>query len=125
MIYVTGDTHMKIDINKLNTNNFPQQKQLTKKDFVIVCGDFGMVWNGGKEEKYWLNWLNENNFTTQNGSAFSNQAIKIILTNAFYIGEITHGSIINHNGKHEAIIDLDTFDSVQAQLAENRRNPYR
>ena len=30
MIYVTGDTHANIDINKLSTKKFPQQKTLTK-----------------------------------------------------------------------------------------------
>lgn len=29
MIYVTGDTHANIDIEKLNTTKFPQQKNLT------------------------------------------------------------------------------------------------
>ena len=37
MIYVTGDTHANIDIAKLNTTKFPQQKELTKNDFVIIC----------------------------------------------------------------------------------------
>ena len=64
MIYVTGDTHIPIDINKLNTKNFPQQKNMTKYDFVIVCGDFGGVWNGDNEEKFWLKWLRDKNFTT-------------------------------------------------------------
>jgi len=64
MIYVTGDTHIPIDINKLNAKNFPEQKTMTKNDFVIVCGDFGGVWNGDNEEKYWLKWLRDKNFTT-------------------------------------------------------------
>ena len=41
MIYVTGDTHANIDIEKLNTTKFPQQKTLTKDDYLIICGDFG------------------------------------------------------------------------------------
>ncbi|MCI5599128.1 MAG: metallophosphatase, partial [Ruminococcus sp.] len=48
MIYITGDTHQNIDISKLNTKNFPEQKELTKSDYVIICGDFGMVWNNSK-----------------------------------------------------------------------------
>ena len=39
MIYVTGDTHANIDIAKLNTTKFPQQKELTKNDFVIITLD--------------------------------------------------------------------------------------
>ncbi len=64
MIYITGDTHQSIDISKLNTKKFPEQKELTKSDYVIICGDFGMVWNNSKEEMYWRKWLEKKNFTT-------------------------------------------------------------
>ena len=62
MIFVTGDTHGEFD--RFNTENFPEQKELTKADYVIICGDFGGVWDGSKQEKYWLNWLNDKPFTT-------------------------------------------------------------
>lgn len=64
LIYITGDTHIPIDIHKLSIVNFPEQKQMTKNDFVIICGDFGGIWNRSEEEIYWLKWLNEKNFTT-------------------------------------------------------------
>lgn len=64
MIYITGDTHIPVDIQKLSTKHFPQQKELTKNDYVIICGDFGGVWDGSKEEKYWIKWLKSKNFTT-------------------------------------------------------------
>lgn len=64
MIYITGDTHIPVDIQKLSTKRFPQQKQMTKNDYVIICGDFGGVWDGNNEEKYWINWLKSKNFTT-------------------------------------------------------------
>lgn len=64
MIYITGDTHTPQDIHKLCTALFPAQKTLAKNDYVIICGDFGGVWNGGKEEMYSLNWLNKKNFAT-------------------------------------------------------------
>ena len=63
-IYITGDTHTPIDTHKLNTKNFPIQKELTKKDYVVICGDFGAVWNGSKSDEYWLKWYNTRNFTT-------------------------------------------------------------
>ena len=47
MIFVTGDTHGEHDIHKLNTIGFPEQKGLTRDDYVIICGDFGGVWNRG------------------------------------------------------------------------------
>lgn len=62
MIYITGDTHA--DFRRFSTDNFPEQKEMTKDDFVIVCGDFGGVWCDNREERYWLNWLNDKPFTT-------------------------------------------------------------
>jgi len=65
MIYITGDTHIPTeDVQKLSSKRFPEQKNLGKGDYVIICGDFGGVWNGSNEEKYWLNWLREKSFTT-------------------------------------------------------------
>lgn len=65
MIFVTGDCHA--DFRKFNTERFPRQKEMTKDDYVIICGDFGGVWSftgETPEEKYWLNWLNNKPFTT-------------------------------------------------------------
>lgn len=60
MIYITGDMHGSMEIGKrLNTKNFPEQKALTKEDYVIISGDFGVIWNLDKEDRFWLKWLNE------------------------------------------------------------------
>lgn len=64
MIYITGDTHIPVDVQKLSTKRFLEQKEMTKDDYVIICGDFGGVWDGSNEEKYWLKWLKNKNFTT-------------------------------------------------------------
>ena len=94
MIYVTGDTHGPKTLGhtgidgvsrRFKTIAFPEQKEMTKDDYVIVCGDFGCVFDydsrydptrsGFKdviglehgesdEEKYWLDWLDEKPFTT-------------------------------------------------------------
>lgn len=64
MIYITGDTHGNHDVDKLTVKKFPIQKDLTRDDYVIICGDFGCVWNGDKEDTYWLNWFEDKNFTT-------------------------------------------------------------
>lgn len=64
-IYVTGDCHSQFE--RFNTKNFPQQKAMNKDDYMIICGDFGGVWDVDKEgieEEYWLNWLNDKNYTT-------------------------------------------------------------
>lgn len=64
MIYITGDTHIPIDVTKLSSKRFLKQKDMTKEDYLIICGDFGGIFNGDNEEKYWLKWLSEKNFTT-------------------------------------------------------------
>lgn len=64
MIYVTGDIHGEHDIGKLNTENFPEQKSLSKDDFLLVCGDFGLVWDDSKQDMYWRRWLDNKPFTT-------------------------------------------------------------
>ncbi|MEJ8304647.1 metallophosphoesterase [Saccharibacillus sacchari] len=66
MIWVTGDVHGADRIGeRLNTRNFPQQKQMTKEDFVIVAGDFGLIWNLDAADRFWLKWLHKTKpFTT-------------------------------------------------------------
>ena len=65
MIYITGDTHS--DFSRFTEENFPIQSEMTKDDYIIICGDFGGVWTfeeESKREKEALDWLNNKNFTT-------------------------------------------------------------
>lgn len=64
MIYICGDTHGDYDFHKLNSTLFPDGKTLTKNDYVIVCGDFGAVWDKGKQDKYIQDWYNSKPWTT-------------------------------------------------------------
>lgn len=61
MVFVTGDCHA--EFHKFSTEEFPEQKAMTRDDTVIVCGDFGL-WHDDARERWWLNWLNEKPFTT-------------------------------------------------------------
>ncbi len=45
MIYVTGDTH-----GIASRFSDPRLKALKQGDTLIVCGDFGFLWNGSKDE---------------------------------------------------------------------------
>ena len=47
MIYITGDCHA--DFRRFNTDIFPEQQEMTKKDYVIICGDFGGVCDKNEE----------------------------------------------------------------------------
>ena len=79
-IYVTGDTHgsqshgmYSIDgfMHRFNTTSFPEQKEMGKEDYVIICGDFGGIWDTDRfrvrespSEKAGLDWLDQKPFTT-------------------------------------------------------------
>lgn len=65
MIYITGDTHS--DFSRFTEENFLIQSEMTKDDYIIICGDFGGVWTFEEEsirEKELLDWLDNKNFTT-------------------------------------------------------------
>lgn len=61
MLYLTGDCHA--DFTRFSSKRFVDQKEMTRDDTVIVCGDFGGIWDGSAEEQYWLNWLSQKPFT--------------------------------------------------------------
>ena len=62
-LYVCGDTHQDIDLHKLTSARFPA-KELTKKDFVLICGDCGILWDGGGTDRYLKKWYDEKPWTT-------------------------------------------------------------
>ena len=62
MIYITGDTHG--GFQRFGSKYFPQQTQMGRNDYMIICGDFGGLWDGGPKDWYWLDWLSGKPFTT-------------------------------------------------------------
>ena len=68
MLFITGDCHgtdYEDGVHRFSFRQFPQQRGLTKEDCLLICGDFGLVWDGSKEERNWLRWLDETRpFTT-------------------------------------------------------------
>ena len=48
MIYLTADTHGQIDIDKITVKKWPIQKQLNRNDYLIICGDMGLIWQNDK-----------------------------------------------------------------------------
>lgn len=60
-IFITGDTHG--DFIRFKKGVFYEHAELTKDDSVIICGDFGGVWDNSPKERYWLDWLGAKPFT--------------------------------------------------------------
>lgn len=96
-IYFTGDTHIPIDIGKLNYRRFRAGKTLTQNDYVIICGDFGGIWNQSHEEEYWLKWLAAKPFTTL--FVDGNHENHFLLDNAFPVVSFHGGKAHKINEK--------------------------
>lgn len=64
MFYITGDVHCPHDVHKLTTKAWIGQKYSTTEDYLIVCGDMGIVWDGSASDEYWQEWFNNKPFTT-------------------------------------------------------------
>ncbi len=58
MIYITGDIHG--DTERLSKTELGM---LTASDTLIICGDFGFIWNDDKKEKQFLNRLEKRKYT--------------------------------------------------------------
>lgn len=58
MIYITGDTHG--DIKRFKKREL---KKLNKKDYLVICGDFGFLWDESEAEKANLEFLKTQKFT--------------------------------------------------------------
>ena len=57
MIYITGDTHG--DIRRFKSK---EVRRLKKGDTLIVCGDFGFIWDGTDKEKRLLKWIGKRRY---------------------------------------------------------------
>jgi len=58
VIYITGDTH-----GEMSRFDSAQVKKLKKGDTLIVCGDFGFIWEGGPKEEKNLKKLGKKKYT--------------------------------------------------------------
>lgn len=59
MIYITGDCHG--SFARFGPYIFPEQLEMTKDDYVIICGDFGGVWELDTEGEQWREQFAGNN----------------------------------------------------------------
>lgn len=66
-VFVTGDIHGSHTARKLGFRKWPRGRKLTREDYVVILGDFGVIWNAGGsdgEELWWLDWLEDRPWTT-------------------------------------------------------------
>lgn len=63
MIYVTGDCHGEFRRFHKKQRMRSGLGNLTEKDYLIICGDFGLLWLKDAEFKYNLDWMSRLPFT--------------------------------------------------------------
>lgn len=59
MVYITGDMH-----GEEKRFSSRRLKRLSADDVLIVCGDFGFIWNGSEQEKKFLDEIGEKPYKT-------------------------------------------------------------
>lgn len=64
MVYITSDIHGAFDIHKINPREFIPGQTMTADDYLVICGDFGCIWDGGSSDRFWLNWFESLPWTT-------------------------------------------------------------
>src|SRR3974390_273351 len=69
-------------------------------------------------------WLHENNIKSRSGNYFFRGALYTILRNPHYLGLIKHKKN-SYPGEHQAIIQRETWDKVQALLHDTTRGKRR
>jgi site-specific DNA recombinase len=74
------------------------------------------------DERGWTNKLwHSKKGLPKGGRAFDKGSVHALLTNPIYCGKIKHKTDL-YQGQHQAIVDSEIFDRVQAQLRENGFN---
>ena len=64
-IIITGDTHG--EVRRLNNKNVRKANEGEVPDFVIIAGDFGLIWSqdpSDPAERHWFKWLDEKPWET-------------------------------------------------------------
>ena len=65
-VFLTGDTHGELDMGKVDQFAVGEGASLTRDDYLIILGDFGLLWSDPPSEKEIsrLDWLEECPWTT-------------------------------------------------------------
>ena len=151
MIYITGDCHANFKrFTKKRRKELPFE--LTENDYVIVTGDFGLLWAKDKEFEYNLEWLsglpfkilwvqgNHENYDMiaeypleqwNGGSVRHIAKDKIILLERGQVFNIEGNSFFTFGGASSHDVQGGILDKDDIDYDENRRNaiksglPYR
>lgn len=62
-VYVTGDTHNDLDLQKIIDWDAEVSDMLTPDDYLIIAGDFGFPWDFSPKERESVRWLESRAYT--------------------------------------------------------------
>ncbi len=62
MLFIASDIHGIINIDVLKKDNFPVQAG--EEDYLLICGDAGIVWDGGQQDEKLKQWYDSQIYTT-------------------------------------------------------------
>lgn len=86
----------------------------------LECGSLmAVVEELGRRSWHNKTWMNQRGQLVT-GSRFDKSSLRHLLTNPIYLGQLTLGAE-RHAGAHPAIVELEVFDSVQAQMQKHGR----
>ena len=57
MIYITGDTHGPLEFERIYT--FYESNKISSDDYLLICGDFGGIWDGGRLDRSVLDFYSD------------------------------------------------------------------
>lgn len=61
-VFITGNIHGKLGIDRLSEDNFLLQKELNSRDNLIILGDFGLIWDENIEDEMLLDDLDSRDY---------------------------------------------------------------
>jgi len=110
-IFITGDTHGTIDLNKIFFKHWPQSRELTRGDILIILGDFGIIWENqpNRAEDFYLTRFNQLPFTLAffNGNHDNIPRLNQFKEVDFYGGRANHITDNVYRLRNGEIFDFD------------------
>jgi hypothetical protein len=127
MVFITGDTHGALGVfDRFCSKNFKVGCGVTKKDYVIICGDFGVLFNPNRTatENNVLDWLHKKPWTTLfcDGNHDNHDLIKSLPSVPMfndYVGKV-NDSVFHLKRGHSYVIDNKMFFVVGGATSIDR-----
>lgn len=65
-VYICGDVHGDFDLSKITSKTWKEQRELTREDYLIILGDFGVPWSNNPDDRFdkkMIEWYNNKRMT--------------------------------------------------------------